>query len=332
MQKSMTGGLVALAAVLLSNSLALAVDTTATKSAVAGKGSTTAAAADSVTKSEARAKLPEAPILPTEADVAVGNEDLSKGIKLYNHKHYDAAMPYLERAVSKLGDATSNYYLADTYFRLGKTADALKEYQASYSLDPQSNVAGYCQQMIRTLSAYKVKSGKLPKGASEAITSHEGEAPVSKVDPKSLAMPPIPGISAGVSYDEASKWDYLTQVKFRAQAKEQVRQAEIAVNTSKDVLKQAQKVAKILVPSRRSWGETQVDYTKRAQKGSTQREDLLEPYQKAVDEAQKTLSDAKMVETICNRAASGADGPVPTTLVPYDGSGFSTGYNPFTSW
>ena len=33
MQKSMTGGLVALAALLLSNSLALAVDTTATKSA-----------------------------------------------------------------------------------------------------------------------------------------------------------------------------------------------------------------------------------------------------------------------------------------------------------
>lgn len=268
-------------------------------------------------------------LLSNSAAIAAG-DDFNNGVSLYQHGRYEAAMPYLERAAGNQGNATVHYYLADTYLRLGKTADALNEYNISYKLNPRSDVAGFCQQMIRTLSTYNPGRPNLPDPSQDKKTKQAALDPTKTIDPAKLVLPTIPEAPAITTMDVVRKWEYLERVKFSAQAQEQVKKAQIHLKTTKDLLKDAKKMASELTPTKRAWGESEKDFGARVDKGQNRKNTLMENYEKAVADAQGVLSEAKNVQSSCQRAASGADGPVPTTLVPYDGSVWSTGSNPFT--
>jgi tetratricopeptide (TPR) repeat protein len=306
-----------------------------------------------------------AAILLSSPAVSAAGSDYNSGISMYMHGRYEAAMPYLERAASDGGNAQVHYYLADTYYRLGKTADALEEYNYSYKLDPRSNVAAYCQQMIRTLQTYNpgkpniVDPTTLPQyrngtaaapapvaprllpglpGYPATAAKGSGSAPAAPVAPvvssriiTSFTLPQIPEAPTLTTYDEVRHWEYLDKARFVSQAKDNVKKAEVHQKTMAQLLKEARKIATShLVPSKRAWGETEKTYRARLDRGGLREGTLVEPYEKAKADADVLVSNANMVLAACKRSADGSDGPVPTTIVPFNGEVYSTGANPFT--
>jgi tetratricopeptide (TPR) repeat protein len=250
----------------------------------------------------------------------------TNGVNLYLHGQYETAMPYLERAAAAGGNAQIHYYLADTYYRLGRTADALSEYNIAYKMDPKGPVSGYCQQMIRTLQTYN------PGRPNVKDPSQSKPENTQARKPGKIVLPAIPEAPALTKYDEVRRWDYLQRVRFAAQADEQVKKAQIHLKMTQDLLKESNKIAgKELIPTKRAWGETQNEWRSRVQQGGVKEGSLVAPYEKAVAEAKVVLSDAKAVQAACKRSTTGDEGPVPTTLVPYNGDEYSSGTSPFTA-
>lgn len=103
------------------------------------------------------------------------------GLQLYEKGDYAAASQYLRRAVYGNGKESENpnirYYLADTYLKLGRLAEAQAEYQAVMAMAPNSQAA----RMARVVLARLRETLEKPVSSRWGALSGE-EDPASGVD------------------------------------------------------------------------------------------------------------------------------------------------------
>ena len=85
-----------------------------------------------------------------ESARASTNEAFDEGLWLYKGGQYNQAIVRLTRAsITQPSDPVIHYYLADSYARLGKHAQAKQEYFACYCLDPNGATGAYCKEALK---------------------------------------------------------------------------------------------------------------------------------------------------------------------------------------
>jgi tetratricopeptide (TPR) repeat protein len=90
-------------------------------------------------------------------------DNFTKGRDFYNHGQYDKALAYLQDTVSKNPRKwEGHYYLAHTYLSLGRTPEAIEQYQLTQACKPTPEVAAACQGVIARVAATAVKHGGMP--------------------------------------------------------------------------------------------------------------------------------------------------------------------------
>jgi tetratricopeptide (TPR) repeat protein len=81
------------------------------------------------------------------------------GINAYNSGNFTIALRYLSAATSsEFNNPLLHYYLANTLLELHRPDEAMRQYNMSYTLDPDSSVANYCKLAMSSYSSVtKVK-------------------------------------------------------------------------------------------------------------------------------------------------------------------------------
>jgi tetratricopeptide (TPR) repeat protein len=83
---------------------------------------------------------------------AGANDYLDKGIKEYNAGNYYEAIGLLgEAEPTDFNNAVLHYYLANAYAKTSQKDDAIKEYKIALALEPQGQLASYCERALRVL-------------------------------------------------------------------------------------------------------------------------------------------------------------------------------------
>jgi tetratricopeptide (TPR) repeat protein len=101
--------------------------------------------------------------LPVQA-----TDNLTKGIAFYNGGRYDQALPYLQDTVSKNPRKwQGHYYLANTYYTLGRTPEAVEQYQLTQAWKPTPDVAAACQTVLGRIAATSIRHTGMPDHSRE---------------------------------------------------------------------------------------------------------------------------------------------------------------------
>jgi len=83
-----------------------------------------------------------------------GNPKLDQGIREYNAGHYTEAVSLLNVAqTSEFNNPILHYYLANALAKINMTKDAIKEYKVAMALQPEGQMADYCQKALDQLAA-----------------------------------------------------------------------------------------------------------------------------------------------------------------------------------
>lgn len=98
------------------------------------------------------------------------NDFFDKGVKEYNAGNYYEAIGLLgEAEPTDFNNPVLHYYLANAYSKTNQKDDAIKEYKIALALEPQGQLASYCERALRVLhgvppAASASKSPKYPSG------------------------------------------------------------------------------------------------------------------------------------------------------------------------
>jgi tetratricopeptide (TPR) repeat protein len=101
---------------------------------------------------------------------------LEDGIKEYNAGHFQEAVGLFGQAQSaEFNNPVLHYYLANALSRMNQTKEAIKEYRIAIALQPEGQMATFCQQALRSLGAAppvaSTKSLTIPRGLETQIAA-----------------------------------------------------------------------------------------------------------------------------------------------------------------
>jgi tetratricopeptide (TPR) repeat protein len=107
---------------------------------------------------------------------------LEQGISEYNAHHYEEAVGLFGQAQSaEFNNPVLHYYLANALSRLKQTKEAIKEYRIAIALQPQGQIAEYCQRALVSLGAAPSteasKRGALPPATGPGLSTSDVAKP-----------------------------------------------------------------------------------------------------------------------------------------------------------
>lgn len=121
------------------------------------------------------------------------NKFLQQGIDAFNHGRYTDAIGLLGAAKQTDSDnPTLHYYMASALVKLKQKNDAIREYKVAMALQPDGQIAKYCQVALQALGAVAPPAAspgnQALAGGKSAESSHE---PAFKQDISNIQEPQI---------------------------------------------------------------------------------------------------------------------------------------------
>ena len=274
------------------------------------------------------------------------DNSFAAGVRYFRNKDYSSAAGYLKRAVEGQykQNPSAHYWYGSALLKENRIDDAMIAFAEAYSLSPHSTVG---ENALKTLKLYKERikesksltahvTGKLrnrPQAASPQsydmpqsnMKISMSDDPETQVDQaklrsvKNRLKPVRQHAKAGPTLSEFSAWPVTQQANYvYAGAFQQVSRAESNLNSAKQQLKEAKLTANQLVPTFRSYGDSDDAFRNRKEASKKVYELLLEPYRKELKSCTEELQEAI---TIRNRAEQALNTPL-YYYPPYFGRGY----------
>lgn len=268
------------------------------------------------------------------------------GITYYQKGDYKTASGYLRRATTSenRSNPSAHYWLASSLMKEGRYDEALLAYATAYSLSPNTAVGHNSLQVLHLYKARIKESEKLrtqisslvrkgngygqsnqPFTNSQSLAQPEGgNSEEGLVDPVKIAsiknqLKPVQKHQRpGPTMNQFQGWPYTQQANYvYAGAFQAISKAQSNVDSAQDQLKEAQVRANSLLPNFRAYGEDEAVFEKRKAASKKVYKELLEPYQKELDNCTSYLEEAVAIK---NRAQQAQSTPLYYTP-PYGGFG-----------
>jgi thioredoxin-like negative regulator of GroEL len=123
------------------------------------------------------------------------NKFLQQGIDAFNHGQYNDAIGLLGAAKQTESDnPTLHYYLASALVKLKQNTDAIREYKIAMALQPDGQLAQYCQAALQALGAAAPAALSSDKQASTIGKSPASSHSTSKEDIPNTQEPQVVSI------------------------------------------------------------------------------------------------------------------------------------------
>jgi tetratricopeptide (TPR) repeat protein len=244
----------------------------------------------------------------------LGADQFQTAVTLYSKGDYQSALPLLEGLAhgSKKSDPTAHYYLANTYLKLGQRESALREYGASYRLDPNGSCSSFCKQAISSLSSETggtVTGGWQGGGASGSMTpararsasyvpTTSNTSAVTDIDIR-RQLPSVPTREQLLSRYEHNPV-HSTKLRYNDLYDKRVRQVRtdiIRLQQELDKARQKQKdawsISMQLVPNSPAYNESPSQFHYRVENGTRTQKELMSRYDDYVAACEETLKERR---------------------------------------
>lgn len=273
--------------------------------------------------------------LPAQADRASEDNAFSAGIRYFRNKDYSSAAGYLKRAVEGKyrHNPSAHYWYGSALLKENRIDDAMIAFAEAYSLSPHTTVG---ENSLKTLKLYKDRikeskklssfvAGKLRKkprvSAPQAYNVPKmsmkmdmGDDPESQVDQaklrsvKNRLKPVRKHVKAGPTLSQFNSWPVTQQANYvYAGAFQAISRARSNLSSAQQQLKEAKLTANQLVPTFRSYGDSDTAFKNRKEASKKVYELLLQPYRKELKLCTEELQEAI---TIKNRAEQALNTPL----------------------
>jgi tetratricopeptide (TPR) repeat protein len=102
---------------------------------------------------------------------ALADQFLQNGIKEYNAGRYTEALGCFGAAKgTDSNNPILHYYLANCFIHINQKTDAIKEYQLTLALNPDSNLANHCHTALQRLGIETPKNAPINSSVADAAT------------------------------------------------------------------------------------------------------------------------------------------------------------------
>lgn len=239
---------------------------------------------------------------------------------LFNRGDYASAADLLEKCVRTGGGANPDvrYYLANSFLKLNRTSDALKEYRECFRLNPLGKRADYCLQVIDYYSrAYN--PGKVNMVTAQAITPKNTSASPSLAGSGSNSVETVPaGELARIrgtlpsirlsrrerpSLSEIVNWSRGERASYEGEAGDRLDRARTILKDGEDMYRRAQSMTYSLIPTAKNYGESEEAFAVRKTASRSAAEDMLQPYRTELDTRSKIVAEEESILSSCQSAA-----------------------------
>ena len=118
---------------------------------------------------------------------------LRQGIDAYNKGKYSEATGLLGEALATDGEnPVLHYYMANALLKMDMKPDAIREYKMARDLQPQGQLARYCDTALRTLEAITPKASSKTSPAADKVEWKQPQLiSIFSDDPLSLKLEPL---------------------------------------------------------------------------------------------------------------------------------------------
>lgn len=142
----------------------------------------------------------------------------NQGVAEYGKGHFTVARDYFRKVLkSQPRSQAAHYYLANTLAQLRDYAGALKEYEAGYDVNPDSDIAASCLEAMTNLKDYS-SEGKPPTAAVKTTPAGKAVDEDSVIDATRMIRTQLEKESAATS-TTADQYAKLRQEHAKAEAK-----------------------------------------------------------------------------------------------------------------
>ncbi len=275
----------------------------------------------SITRPPAKPSTPVAPGPPSPANAVAPAGDFKAGVKLYESGDFGSAVSFLTAAVraKDSSNADAHYYLANALMRLNRVDDALREYRESYKLNPRGPMGAYCLRVINHYSGTRPAAPMPSPASSAAVPAAPTTNPVAQspsqsessqtarpvvnlieVERVKSSMPRLTTFRSDSPHlADILNWSVTARANYVTDAQSRLDQARYRLDEAQEVVRNAEYRARGLVPSARTYGETEVHFNARVGAGHAKFEELVAPYRAELEARSRGLSEANSIYESC---------------------------------
>jgi tetratricopeptide (TPR) repeat protein len=247
------------------------------------------------------------------------------GMDEYRDHEYKDAIDHFSAALSdEFSNPKLHYYTANCLICLHQREAAIREYRIAYALDPEGPLAKLCIECLRRfgidatgVKTHRKKKTPIDSGKTAKASDTPGHKPstdtkdASAASAKPSAVPsyapqnlPIarfrmPAKETPEAKSILSDWSIDDKANYIEQARDRKQSAIESLDQAQQILTKAQALAASIVPSARSYGESEEQFRQRKAECQSKYDLVLAPYKKDVDDMTKVVNDESAVYEAC---------------------------------